>query len=111
MAIHVKLIKNNIKSRNGYGKYYAKAVSQGEVTLGLFRRYDWIILSIGADAPEPFQRTETEVVQPKTTQHNLNNKHDECSKFNVDKSESSTDAKAKAVKKQYANKRLTDIIC
>ena len=33
MAIHVKLIKNNIKSRNGYGKYYAKAVSQGEVTL------------------------------------------------------------------------------
>ena len=33
MAIHVKLIKNNVKSRNGYGKYYAKAVSQGEVTL------------------------------------------------------------------------------
>ena len=33
MAVHVKLIKNNVKSRNGYGKYYAKAVSQGEVTL------------------------------------------------------------------------------
>ena len=33
MAVHIKLIKNNVKSRNGYGKYYAKAVSQGEVTL------------------------------------------------------------------------------
>ena len=33
MAVHVKLIKNNVKSRKGYGKYYAKAVSQGEVTL------------------------------------------------------------------------------
>ncbi len=27
------MIKNNIKSSKGYGKYYAKAVSQGEVTL------------------------------------------------------------------------------
>ena len=32
MAIHVKLIKNNIKSSSAYGKYFAKAVSQGEVT-------------------------------------------------------------------------------
>ena len=33
MAVHIKLIKNNIKSRSSYGKYFAKAVSQGEVTL------------------------------------------------------------------------------
>ncbi len=33
MAIHIKLIKNNIRSSRSYGKYYAKAVSQGEVTL------------------------------------------------------------------------------
>ena len=33
MAIHIKLIKNNIKSSSSYGKYFAKAVSQGEVTL------------------------------------------------------------------------------
>ena len=33
MAIHIKLIKNNIKSSNSYGKYFAKTVSQGEVTL------------------------------------------------------------------------------
>ena len=33
MAVHIKLIKNNIKSSNSYGKYFAKAVSQGEVTL------------------------------------------------------------------------------
>ena len=33
MAVHIKLIKNNIKSRKSYGKYYAKVVSQGEVTL------------------------------------------------------------------------------
>ena len=33
MAIHIKLIKNNIKSRSSYGKYFAKAVSQGEVTI------------------------------------------------------------------------------
>ena len=33
MAVHIKLIKNNIKSSSGYGKYYAKAVSQGEITL------------------------------------------------------------------------------
>ena len=32
MAVHIKLIKNNIKSSNSYGKYFAKAVSQGEVT-------------------------------------------------------------------------------
>ena len=33
MAIHIKLIKNNIKSRKSYGKYFAKTVSQGEVSL------------------------------------------------------------------------------
>lgn len=33
MAVHIKLIKNNIKSSNSYGKYFAKSVSQGEVTL------------------------------------------------------------------------------
>ena len=33
MAIHIKLIKNNIKSSSSYGKYFAKTVSQGEVTL------------------------------------------------------------------------------
>ena len=33
MAVHIKLIRNNIKSSSGYGKYYAKAVSQGETTL------------------------------------------------------------------------------
>lgn len=32
MAIHIRLIKNNIKRSNSYGKYFAKAVSQGEVT-------------------------------------------------------------------------------
>ena len=33
MAIHVKLIRNNIKRSSSYGKYFAKAVSHGEVTL------------------------------------------------------------------------------
>ena len=33
MAVHIKLFKSNIKSRNSYGKYFAKAVSQGEVTI------------------------------------------------------------------------------
>ena len=33
MAVHIKLIKNNIKRSSGYGKYHAKAVSQGEITL------------------------------------------------------------------------------
>lgn len=33
MALHIKLIKNNIKSSNSYGKYFAKSVSQGEITL------------------------------------------------------------------------------
>jgi len=33
MAIHIKLIRNNIKSSSSYGKYFAKTVSQGEVTL------------------------------------------------------------------------------
>lgn len=33
MALHIKLIRNNIKSSNSYGKYFAKAVSQGEVTI------------------------------------------------------------------------------
>ena len=33
MAVYIKLIKNNIKSSSSYGKYFAKAVSQGEVTL------------------------------------------------------------------------------
>ena len=32
MAVHIKLIKNNIKSSSSYGKYFAKTVSQGEVT-------------------------------------------------------------------------------
>jgi predicted histone-like DNA-binding protein len=31
MAVHIKLIRNNIKSSKSYGKYFAKAVSQGEV--------------------------------------------------------------------------------
>ena len=33
MAVHIKLIKNNIKSSKSYGQYFAKAVSQGEVTM------------------------------------------------------------------------------
>lgn len=33
MAVHIKLIRNNIKSSSSYGKYFAKTVSQGEVTL------------------------------------------------------------------------------
>ena len=33
MAIHIRLVKNNIKNSSSYGKYFAKAVSQGEVTL------------------------------------------------------------------------------
>ena len=33
MAVHIKLIKNNIKSSSSYGKYFAKTVSQGELTL------------------------------------------------------------------------------
>ena len=33
MAVHIKLIRNNIKSSSSYGKYFAKAVSQGEVTM------------------------------------------------------------------------------
>lgn len=33
MAVHIKLIKNNIKRNSSYGKYFAKSVSQGEVTL------------------------------------------------------------------------------
>ena len=33
MAVHIKLVRNNIKSSSSYGKYFAKAVSQGEVTL------------------------------------------------------------------------------
>ena len=32
MALHIRLVKNNIKSSSSYGKYFAKAVSQGEVT-------------------------------------------------------------------------------
>ena len=33
MAVHIKLIKNNIKSSSSYGKYFAKSVSQGDITL------------------------------------------------------------------------------
>lgn len=33
MTVHIKLIKNNIKSSSSYGKYFAKTVSQGEITL------------------------------------------------------------------------------
>lgn len=33
MAVHIKLIRNNINSNSSYGKYFAKAVSQGEVSL------------------------------------------------------------------------------
>lgn len=32
MAIKIKLIKNNIKRSSAYGKFFAKAVSQGEVS-------------------------------------------------------------------------------
>ena len=33
MAIHIKLIRNNIKRSSSFGKYFAKTVSQGDVTL------------------------------------------------------------------------------
>lgn len=33
MAIKIKLIRNNIKRSSSYGKYFAKTVSQGDVTL------------------------------------------------------------------------------
>lgn len=33
MAVHIKLVRNNIKSSSSYGKFFAKSVSQGEVTI------------------------------------------------------------------------------
>ena len=33
MSIKIKLLRNNIKRSSSYGKYFAKAVSQGELTL------------------------------------------------------------------------------
>ena len=33
MTVKIRLIKNNIKRSSSYGKYFAKTVSQGEVTL------------------------------------------------------------------------------
>ncbi len=33
MAVHIKLIRNNIKRSSSYGKYFTKMVSQSEVTL------------------------------------------------------------------------------
>ena len=33
MAVHIKLVRNNIKSSKSYGQYFAKAVSQGDVTM------------------------------------------------------------------------------
>ncbi len=33
MAVHIRLIRNNIKRSSSYGKFFAKAVSQGEGSL------------------------------------------------------------------------------
>lgn len=33
MEVHIRLVRNSIKSSRSYGKYFAKTVSQGEVTL------------------------------------------------------------------------------
>ena len=33
MAIKIQLLKNNIKSSPNYGKYYAKTIARGEVTM------------------------------------------------------------------------------
>ena len=33
MAIHIRLVRHNVKRNKSYGKYFAKTVSQGEVTL------------------------------------------------------------------------------
>lgn len=33
MAIHIRLIRNNIKRSSSYGKYFAKTVSQGDINL------------------------------------------------------------------------------
>lgn len=33
MSVHIRLIRNNIKRSSSYGKYFAKTVSQGEVSL------------------------------------------------------------------------------
>ena len=41
MAVHIKLIKNNIKSSSSYGKYFAKTVSQGEITLREIMKEAW----------------------------------------------------------------------
>ena len=33
MSIKIKLLRNNIKRSSSYGKYFAKTVSQGEITI------------------------------------------------------------------------------
>ena len=40
MAVRVKLLQNNVKSSPNYGKYYAKAIPQGEVTLEQLMKED-----------------------------------------------------------------------
>ena len=44
MSVHIKLIRNIIKSSSSYGKYFAKAVSQGEVTLQRHDRFGLITI-------------------------------------------------------------------
>jgi len=48
MAVHVRLIRNNIKSSSSCGKYFAKAVSQGEVTLDESVVFFYVIQHNGA---------------------------------------------------------------
>ena len=46
MAVHIKLIRNNIKSSSSYGKYFAKAVSQGEITIDEIGGFSHLLSSL-----------------------------------------------------------------
>ena len=61
MSVYIRLIRNNIKSSSSYGKYFAKAVSQGEVTLDEIAAeacrnsgFSLRVESIGVDEPKQF---------------------------------------------------------
>ena len=53
MEVHIRLVRNDIKSSRSYGKYFAKTVSQGEVTRPAYQANRLSLPSCQPSPPRP----------------------------------------------------------
>ena len=70
---------------------------------------DGEIAAVGKHAPDPFERTEAEIVKPQFADSNLEEEDDDGRQFDGDEAERSAQPESQTVEQDSTNDRLHDV--